>query len=67
MSSSGVCAVSRRIRPPVSFSTAMWPPFLSASVRSVTSHAYGSSSDAIHARMRGSSTAPRLSEFDMNA
>ena len=42
MSSSGVCAVSRRISPPVSLSTAMWPPLRSASrARRSPPHAYG--------------------------
>ena len=46
---------------------ARWPPLRSASVRSATSMTNGISSRANQARMRGSSTAPRLSEFETNA
>ena len=53
--------------PPSPRRRATWPPLRSASVRSVTSITNGSSSRATQARMRGSSTAPRLSEFDTNA
>ena len=45
----------------------MCPPLRSASVRSVTSITNGIRSRAIQARMRGSSTAPRLSEFETKA
>ena len=49
------------------FSRAMWPPLRSASVRPATSIANGSSSLATHERIRGSRTAPRLSEFETKA
>ena len=66
-SSSGVCAVSRSTSRPVSFSTAGWPPLRSAGVFSHTSITNGSPSAANQVSTRGSSTAPRLSEFEMNA
>ncbi len=46
---------------------AMWPLLRSAGVRRATSMTNGAPSAAIQAAIRGSSTAPRLSEFETNA
>ncbi len=43
------------------------PALAVARVRSQTSMTNGASSRIIHARIRGSSTAARLSEFETNA
>ncbi len=65
-SSSRTCALSRSTSPPPA-RRAMWPPLRSASARLSTSIANGSRSRATQARMRGSSTAPRLSELAISA
>lgn len=67
MSSSGHWATSRRISWPSDFLTARWPPFLSASVRRVTSMTKGAPLSANQRRKFMSSWAPRLSELETKA
>mmetsp|Transcript_31004 Transcript_31004/g.79029 ORF Transcript_31004/g.79029 Transcript_31004/m.79029 type:complete len:230 (-) Transcript_31004:578-1267(-) len=65
-SSSGHCADSRSVRPPVALSFARWPPFLSASVRLQTSIMKGAPEAAKCVRILRSMVAPRLSELETN-
>ena len=65
MSSSGVCAVSRRIIRPSLRRTARWPPLRSAGVRRQTSGEYGAPEAANQAASRPSGAAPRLSAFEV--